>query len=146
MPFSQTTTFPVGRLSESGTAPLSSCDSNPTVYQQTWRIRRALKASTSEGSPLAIFEGTRKDPDYEMSSQQKQIRQVAINFDYPSSTFSSLNTNLQMTTQDTVKDECRPARLTVAASTRVKNGSDVSNLRGFCEPVPVRFAVRDDNR
>ena len=50
---------------------------------ETWRIRTTPKASASEGRPLAIFEGTRKDPGYEMNSQQKQTSQVAIILTFP---------------------------------------------------------------
>ena len=85
MPCSQTTTFSVGRSSERGTTPLSSCDSNPTpaLHQPTWRTRTTRKASTSDGSPQARSEGIGKDPGYEMNSQQQRIRQVVIILTFP---------------------------------------------------------------
>ena len=52
MPCSQTTMFPVGMSSERGTAPLSSCDSNPapTLHQQTLRILTTLSPRTSSAN------------------------------------------------------------------------------------------------
>ena len=71
------------------------------------------------------------------------------NFDFPPLTFSSLNTNLQMTTQDTATEKCRPARTEITADSSSKhnseNGSDVSNLHDFCQPEPLLFAVCDDS-
>ena len=152
MPSSQTTTFPVGRSSDRGTAPLSSCDSNPTptLPQQTWRIRTTPKASTSEGTPLARFEGNRKDPRYEMNSQQKQIRQVAIILTFPPWRFLrwTLTLKRQHRTQPqrSVGLYARKSRLTVAANTyNNENGSDVSNLHEFYQPQPLLFAACDDN-
>ena len=136
MPCSQTTTFAVGRSSERGTAPLS-CDSNPTptLHQQTWRIRTTPKASTSEGSCLARFELRDRERSRLRSEQSTKADQAGgNNFDFPTLTFSSLNTNLQMTTQDTATEKCRPARTESTTDSSSKdnseNMSDISNLHG----------------
>ena len=151
IPCSQTTTFPLGRSSERGTAPLSSCDSNPTptLHQQTWRIRTTPKVSTSEGSRLARCEWTRKDPGYEMDSQQKQIRQVAIILSFPPWCFLHLKLIFKWQhrtpPQTSIGLHARKSRLTVVANTTVKNGSDASNLHDFCQPQPFLFAACDDS-
>ena len=155
MPCSQTTTCPVGRLSERGTAPLSSCDSNPTptLHQQTWRIRTTPKASASEGRPLAIFEGTRKDPGYEMDSQQKQIRQEAIILSFPPWCFLhwKLTFKWQHRTppQTSIGLHTWKSRLTVVANTTVKMGqmrqtcmTFVNHSRFFLRPVMTVWLIQ----
>ena len=73
------------------------------------------------------------------------------NFDIPSLTFSSLDTKatLQMTTQDTATEKCRPARTGITTDSSSKhnseNGSDVSNRHDFCQPEPLLFAACDDS-
>ena len=63
--------------------------------------------------------------------------------------FSSLKTNLQMTTPDTATNKYRPAHVEITTDSssehNSENGSDASNLHDFCQPQPLLFAACDDS-
>ena len=92
----------------------------------------------------------RRDQERSRLRNEQSTKAGGNNFDFPSLTFSSLNTNLQMTTQDTATAQCRPARTEITTDDSgskhySESGSDVSNLHDVCQRQPLLFAACDDS-